>query len=353
MTTKKIFNRRKYMNRKYIFLSFLVFSLTFSHSAYSKTIQIVTTTPDLKSIAEYIGGDKVRISSIATGYQDPHFVEAKPSYMIKVRNADLFIRVGLELEIGWEPLIIEGSRNKKIRTGEPGHLDTSEGVMRLQVPKGKVDRSMGDIHPYGNPHYWTDPLNGKIMARNIKNRLSALSPSDASYFENNLALFDRKIDESLVGKKLTDKLGDQKLTGLLISGKFYEFLKENNLESELGGWLLEMKPFQGAKIVTYHNSWPYFASRFGLLITDQLEPKPGIPPNPTHIREVIDQMTVQKIKVILMEPFYGEKPAKFVAEKTGAKVVMVPNSVGGSAQAKDYISLIDTILKNIVAALKN
>ena len=344
------------MNRKYIFLSYLVFfifALAFSHSAYSKTLQVVTTTPDLKSITESIGGDKVKVTSIATGYQDPHFVEAKPSYMLKLKSADLFIRVGLELEIGWEPLVIEGSRNPKIRINEPGHLDASEGVMRLQVPKGKVDHSMGDIHPYGNPHYWTDPLNGKIIARNIKNRLAELSPSDAYYFENNFTLFIKKIDEALVGKKLTDKLDDQKLNDLLISGKFYEYLKQNNLESELGGWFLEMKPFQGANIITYHNSWPYFASRFGLLIIDKLEPKPGIPPNPTHIREVINQMTAQKIKVILMEPFYDIKPANFIAEKTGAKVVMVPNSVGGSAQAKDYISLIDNILKNIVDALKH
>ena len=344
------------MNRKYFFFAFPVFliiTLTLSHSAYSKTLQVVTTTPDLKSITESIGGDKVKVTSIATGYQDPHFVEAKPSYMLKLKSADLFIRVGLELEIGWEPLIIEGSRNPKIRINEPGHLDASEGVMRLQVPKGKVDRSMGDIHPYGNPHYWTDPLNGKIIARNIKNRLAELSPSDASYFENNFTLFNRKIDEALFGKKLVDKLGSEKLTNLLISGKFYEFLKENNLEEDLGGWLLEMKPFQGTKIVAYHNSWPYFASRFGLTIIDQLEPKPGIPPSPGHIREVIEQMKSQNIKVILMEPFYGDKPAKFVAEKTGAKVVMVPNSVGGSAQAKDYISLIDNILKNIVSVLKN
>lgn len=344
------------MNRKYLFstyLVFLIFTLCFSHSAYSKTIQVVTTTPDLKSITEYIGGDKVKVISIATGYQDPHFVEAKPSYMIKTKNADLFIRVGMELEIGWEQLIIEGSRNPKIGFNERGHLDASEGIMRLEVPTGKIDRSMGDIHPYGNPHYWTDPLNGKIMARNIKNRLSELLPSDSAYFENNLSLFYRKINEAFVGKKLTDKLGDQKLTNLIISGKFYNFIKENNLENELGGWLLEVKPYQGAKIITYHNSWPYFASRFGFVIIDQLEPKPGIPPNPTHIREVIDQMMSQKVKGILMEPFYDEKPAKFVAEKTGSKVVMVPNSVGGNDQAKDYISLIDTILKNIVAALKN
>jgi len=344
------------MSRKYISitsLTFLSLLLIFRHPANSKTIQVVTTTPDLKSITEFVGGDKVRVMSISTGFQDPHFIEAKPSYMIKTKNADLFIRIGLDLEIGWESLIIDGSRNPKIRPGQSGHLDASEGVMRLQVPKGKIDRSMGDIHPYGNPHYWTDPLNGKIIANNIRNSLSTISPSDAAYFGKNLSIFNRKIDEALFGKKLVEKFGGEKLTDILISGKFYEFLKANNLEGELGGWLLEMKPFQGTKIVTYHNSWPYFASRFGLHIIDQLEPKPGIPPSPTHIKEVIEQMKSQNVKVILMEPFYDDKPAKLVAEKTGAKIVVAPNSVGGSKEAKDYISLIDTILKNILEAIRN
>lgn len=332
--------------------SAVIFLMSFP-PAHSASIEIVTTTPDLKSIAEYIGGDKVSVTSIATGYQDPHFIDAKPSYMIKAKRADLFIKVGLELEIGWEPLIIEGSRNPKIQQGAQGNLDVSEGVMRLQVPTGKIDRSMGDIHPYGNPHYWTDPLNGKIIARNITNRLCAIYPSDASFFQKNLSLFNSRIDEALFGKKLTDKVGGEKLSDILAGGKFYEFLKSNNLQGELGGWLAEVMPFQNAKIVTYHNSWPYFASRFGLQIIDQLEPKPGIPPGPTHIKEVMEQMKAGNVKVILMEPFYDDKPAKLVAEKTGAKIVVAPNSVGGSDKAKDYISLIDTILQNIVATMKN
>lgn len=325
----------------------------FSFYAYSASIEVVTTTPDLKSITEYIGGDKVSVMSISTGYQDPHFIDAKPSYMIKAKRADLFVKVGLDLEIGWEPLIIEGSRNPKIQKGTQGYLDASEGVMRLQVPTGKIDRSMGDIHPYGNPHYWTDPINGKIIAKNIANRLCAIYPSDASYFQKNLSIFNSRIDEALFGKKLTDKAGGENLSEMLVRGKFYEFIRSNNLHGELGGWMSEMMPFQNAKIVTYHNSWPYFASRFGLQIIDQLEPKPGIPPGPTHIKEVIEQMKTQHVKVLLMEPFYDDKPAKLVAENTSATIVVAPNSVGGSDKAKDYISLIDTILQSIAAALKN
>ncbi|MBI5374486.1 MAG: zinc ABC transporter substrate-binding protein [Candidatus Schekmanbacteria bacterium] len=336
-----------------VLLSSAVIFLMSFQPAHSASIEVVTTTPDLKSITEYIGGDKVSVTSISTGYQDPHFIDAKPSYMIKAKRADLFIKVGLELEIGWESLIIEGSRNPKIQPGAQGNLDVSEGVMRLQVPTGKIDRSMGDIHPCGNPHYWTDPLNGKIIAKNITNRLCSIYPSDAPYFQKNLSLFNSRIDEALFGKKLTDKVGGEKLSDLLAGGKFYEFIKSNNLQGELGGWMAEVMPFQNAKIVTYHNSWPYFASRFGLHIIDQLEPKPGIPPGPTHINEVIEQMKSGNVKVILMEPFYADKPAKLVAEKTGAKIVVAPNSVGGSDKAKDYVSLIDAILQSIVAAMKN
>jgi len=225
--------------------------------------------------------------------------------MMKAKNADLFIRVGLELEIGYEELIIDGSRNQKIRIGQPGHLDASEGVYLLEVPTTtKVDRSMGDVHPMGNPHYWLDPENVKIVARNITNRLSELSPENASYFQENLKAFDKKMD-----------------------GKMAE-------------WSRKMTPFKGEKIAIYHRSWPYFADRFGLIIACELEPKPGIPPSPGHLKEVIDIMKRDNVKIILMEVFYDEKPAQFVADETGAKVIVVPNSVGGTKEAKDYFSLI-------------
>ncbi|MCM8760554.1 MAG: metal ABC transporter substrate-binding protein [Candidatus Omnitrophica bacterium] len=290
-----------------------------SPDVFSKdTINILTTTEDLKSIAEAIGGDKVKVDSLGRGYQDPHFIQAKPSFMIKTKNADLFIRVGLELEIGYEDLIIDGSRNPKIRIGTPGHLDASEGVGLLEVPTTtKVDRSMGDIHPMGNPHYWLDPENAKIIAYNIAKRLSELSPSDEAYFQENLKAFNRKIEEKMVE------------------------------------WQKKMEPFKGRKVAIYHRSWPYFADRFGLKVACELEPKPGIPPSPGHLKEVIDIMRRDKVGLILMEVFYDEKPARFVAEQTGAKVIIVPNSVGGTDEAKDYFSLIDTIIGKIAEGFEN
>lgn len=297
-----------------IFISILFF-LSIASPLYAEgaKIKILTTTEDLKSIAEYIGGDKVIVDSLAKGYQDPHYLEAKPSFMMKARNADLFIRVGLELEIGYEELIIDGSRNQKIRIGHPGHLDVSEGVNLMEVPTTtKVDRSMGDVHPMGNPHYWLDPENIKIVARNIVNRLSELSPGDTAYFQQNLSAFDKNMDE------------------------------------KMSEWDAKIAPYKGKKIAVYHRSWPYFAERFGLVIACELEPKPGIPPSPGHLKDVIDIMKRDGVKIILMEVFYDEKPAQFVSAETGAKVVVVPNSVGGTKEAKDYFCLIDTIVNKIV-----
>lgn len=298
---------------------FLILALSLGGYAYAKdTINVLTTTEDLKSITEAIGGDKVKVDSLAKGYQDPHFVDAKPSFMMKAKNADLFIVIGLELEIGYEELIINGSRNMKIRIGQPGYLDVSEGVGLLEVPTTtKVDRSMGDVHPMGNPHYWLDPENIKIVAYNIANRLSELSPNNAQYFQENLASFDKKIDEKMVE------------------------------------WNKKMEPFKGRKIAIYHRSWPYFVDRFGLAVACELEPKPGIPPSPAHLKEVIDVIKRDKVNVILMEVFYDEKPAQFVANQTGAKVVIVPNSVGGTKEANDYFGLIDTIINKLADALSS
>ena len=276
-------------------------------------LNVVTTTTNLASIAEAVGGEHVSVTSIGSGDEDPHFIQAKPSYMMKAKKADLWIRVGMELEIGYEGLILQGSRNPRIQINMPGHLDVSEGILKLEVPTEKVDRSMGDVHPLGNPHYWLDPYNGKIIAKNICQRLKQLDAEHAGDYNRNLAAFLSKLDNAMAG------------------------------------WVAKLKPFEHSKIVTYHRSWPYFANRFNLDVVAELEPKPGIPPGPGHILEVINTMKSEKAKVILMEPFYNRDDAEAVANKTGAKVVVVPNAV--NEQVKDYIAMLDNIVTHLSDAL--
>ena len=315
-------------------------------------IRVVTTTTDLKSLAEAVGGDKVTVKSIATGYEDPHHVQAKPSYMMLARKADLWIRVGMDLEIGYERLIIDGSRNTRIRIGTPGHLDASEKVLRLEVPKTKVTRDMGDVHPQGNPHYWVDPLNARIIAKAIAERLSKLSPVNAKAFEKNLAAFRKKLDERMFGAKVIEKLGGTKAWAMELKGTLDEYLEKEKLSGQLGGWAAKMRPLRGRKIVTHHRSWSYLANRFGLTVAAELEPKPGIPPSGSHLAKVMKLMKQEAVTVVLLEPAYSRKAADLVAKKTGATVVVSAISVGGQEGVSDYFALMDRIVEHLATAFK-
>ncbi len=315
-------------------------------------LNIVTTTPNLKFIAEAVGGNRVKVTSIATGTEDPHFVSAKPSFMMTAREADLWIAIGMELEIGWEGLILEGSRNPKIRKDTRGYLDASQGVLRLEVPTEKVTRTMGDVHPLGNPHYWLDPLNVRIVAKAVADRLAELDPAGAEDFKRNLKAFQRTLDEHMFGKELVAEVGGDKLWLLELKGGLQGFLQEQHLAAKLGGWAARMLPFRGAEILTYHRSWIYFTNRFGLVVADELEPKPGIPPSPGHVLKVIEEVKSRHIRAMLMEPFYERKAPDLIAEKTGLKVLVCTNAVGGDEAAKDYFSMIGNVVDSLAAALK-
>ncbi len=279
-------------------------------------LNIVTATEDAASITREVGGDRVTVTSIGKGYQDPHFIEPKPSFLLLLLRADLLEVIGLELEIGWLPPLLDQSRNNNIRPGQKGYLDLSQGVEILDRPSGNVNRSMGDVHPLGNPHYWLDPANAVRMAIEITNKLTELRPSDGLYFAQRLQSFKVRMNDA--NKR----------------------------------WLALMAPYRGAKIVTYHPSWPNFARHFGLQIAGTVEPKPGIPPSPSHTLEIINLIKEQKIKVILMEPYFDRKTPDFIAEKTGAKVVVMYPSVGGKAGLDDYFKLFDYDLNELVKALR-
>jgi zinc/manganese transport system substrate-binding protein len=285
-------------------------------SAADVKVNIVTTTEDLASLARAVGGDRVTVEALARGYQDPHFVEAKPSFILKLQKADLLIVVGRELEIGWLPPLIQQSRNARIQPGAEGYLDASQGVRILEFPTTQVTRAMGDVHPQGNPHYWLDPENGRIVARTIAGKLSQFRSGDRAYFEQQLAAFNSRLTGAV--KKWTD----------------------------------QMAPFKGTKIVTYHRSFPNFADRFGLDIVGYVEPRPGIPPSPSHTLELIQQMKQQNVKLILVEPYFDLKTPDSIARATDGRVLVVPPSVGGVKQATDYFGLFDYDVALLVGAIK-
>ena len=299
--------------KKISILSLFFFCISFF--SFADTIKIVTTTTDMKSIAEFVGGNKVSVTSIATGYQNPHFVDPKPSYIISLTKADLFVTVGLDLETGWSPQLLSSSRNTKIQKGSAGYVDASEGVNLLQVPIA-ANRAEGDIHIYGNPHYWLDPLNGKVIARNIANGLERVDPSNKAYYETNLQNFFTKIDVKM---------------------------KE---------WQTKMSAFKGTKIIAYHNEWVYFEKRFGLEIVDFMEPKPGIPPSPSQLVKVIKEIKADNIKVIISSPYFTTSSSDLVAKQTGVKELTMATSVGAFKAINDYFGLFDYNINQLTSALK-
>jgi zinc/manganese transport system substrate-binding protein len=279
-------------------------------------LNVMAATEDLAALAREVGGDRADIDSIARGYQDPHFVEAKPSFILKLQKADLLIVVGRELEIGWLPPLIQQSRNAKIQPGAAGYLDASMNARILDIPQGQITRAMGDVHPLGNPHYWLDPENGKAIAQSIAAKFSALRPSDKAYFDQRLADFSKRLSEA-----------EQR-------------------------WLAAMAPYKGLKIVTYHRSYTNLADRFGLEIIGYVEPRPGIPPTPQHTLDLISEMKRQNVKIVMVEPYFDLKTPNAIGRSTGAQVLVVPPSVGGVKEVTDYFKLFDYDINLIVNAVK-
>jgi len=285
-------------------------------SAAEAKLRVVTSLQDLAAIAQSIGGDRVDTFALAKGYQDSHFVDAKPSFILQLSRADLLIVAGLELEAGYLAPMLDQSRNDKIHAGNRGYLDASAGCEILQRPTTQVTRAMGDVHPFGNPHYWIDPANGRVIARSIAARLSQLDVAGSAVYQQNLAAFEQRLAQK---------------------------------EAE---WTAKMAPYAGTRIVTFHNSWPNFAKRFKLNVVGHVEPKPGIPPTPSHTLEIINLIKDQKVPVILVEPYFDKKTPNFIATKTGAEVVTFYPSVGGTPAIKDYFALFDTNVDAFVAAMK-
>jgi len=278
-------------------------------------IKVVTTTEDLAALTREVGGDQVEVESLARGVQDPHFVEPKPSFILKLYAADLLVVVGRELEAAWLPPLITQSRNGRIQPGAPGYLDASLTAHILDIPTGQITRAMGDVHPLGNPHYWLDPDNGLAMAKALQRKLTELSAKDAEYFE----------------------------------ARYTDFA--SRIAAAQARWQAALAPYRGLKVVTYHRSWPNFVDEFGLDVVGYVEPKPGIPPSPAHTLNLEEEMKRQNVKIVLVEPYFDLKTPNAIGRETGARVVVILPSVGGAKDVKTYIDLFDYDIKLLTSAI--
>lgn len=300
---------------KKILIAGILWSSFFSSSAEAK-LTIVTTTPDFASVAKEIGGDRVEVASLAKGVQDPHFVDAKPSFIRLLNQADILIEGGADLEVGWLPPLLESARNGKIQTGNPGRIVASTGISLSGVPTRPIDRSQGDVHPLGNPHFMLDPENGKIIGEEVTSTLCRLDAGSCESYRKNQTIFNQRLDQ-----KISD-------------------------------WMQRMAPYRGTKVITYHESWPYFAERFGLDVVGHVEPKPGIPPSPVHLESLIDLITREKVKVLIMEPYFGDQAPKFLAQKTGIQVLVFYPSVAPEAGINNYFDIFERNITRLTETLK-
>ena len=275
-------------------------------------LKVATSLSDLADLAQQVGGRHVKAISLCKGYEDPHFVPAKPSLMKAIQDADVFVSVGLELDGGWLPLVVPGSRNPKIQVGTKGFVDASEGVHILEKPSGTVSRAEGDVHPLGNPHYYMDPKNLEVVADHLAQVFSDLDPTNAADYAANAKDFDAR------------------------------------MEKALAGWKERLKPFAGDSIVTFHKNFDYFLNRFDLKLFATVEPKPGIPPNPRYLAETAAAMKNVAVHVVVYQPYYDEDASKELATKAGGIAVEVPTEVGGMPQAKDVISKFDFIVGALI-----
>lgn len=279
-------------------------------------LRVVTSTTDLYDIARAVGGDRITATHIGEGYEDPHFVQPKPSFILNMRRADVWAYVGLDLEIGWMPILLNGSRNPKIQAGGPGHVNVSTVIPVLDVMTGRTDRSLGDVHPLGNPHYWLDPANAKRIAKLFQDTFSNLDQAGAATFEANRQAFDARLDAAV------------------------------------GEWEADLAAIRGKPAVAWHTSWRYFAAFTGLDLVGFIEPKPGVPPSPAHLSNLVALMKETGTKVIIMEPFYDRKTADLLARQTGATVLVLPPSVGGQQGVDDYIALMRHNIRAVADALR-
>jgi ABC-type Zn uptake system ZnuABC Zn-binding protein ZnuA len=309
------------MTHRRLFLRLLALSATVLSTAAvapaaDAQLRVVTSTTDLYDIARAVGGDRISAAHISEGYEDPHFVQPKPSFILQLQKADVWAYVGLDLEIGWMSLLLDGARNSKIRAGGSGHVNVSTVIPVLDVARTAMDRSQGDVHPLGNPHYWLDPTNAKRIAELFQEKFTELDSRNAAVYESNRAAWQAR------------------------------------LEAAERDWAADVAAIKDKPVVAWHTSWRYFAAYTGMKIIGFMEPKPGVPPSASHLAALVRTMKETGAKIIIMEPFYDRKTADKIARETGAQVLVMPPSVGGQKGVDDYISLMRHNIRSVAAALR-
>ncbi len=333
----------------------LALALTLSASRVeAQKLKVACTLPTLAALVVAVGGDRVETFSLAAGDQDPHFVSPTPLLMKRVREADLLLEIGMQLET-WADEVANGSGNPRIFRGAAGRVATAQGIPKLEVP-ALVTRALGDVHPEGNPHVWLDPMRAKLLAQNIAAALAAAAPEDATYFTTRLADFERKIDIAMFGDRVLQVVGSPKLTRLTLDGRLHEFLDSNDLDGKklsalAGGWLAKARPLRGRKLIEFHKVWVYFAAAFGFELVGTIEEKPGIAPGPQHLQNLVASGRRAGVHLILVDNFYDPSLPERVGLELKASVVVLPNQVGGERGVNDYFALIDHVLNQLVTPL--
>jgi ABC-type Zn uptake system ZnuABC Zn-binding protein ZnuA len=316
-------------------------------------VKVVTSLTTYAAIAREILGDKGIVNSIAVGDENPHYVQPKPSFVPLLAEADVFVTTGLDLEL-WVPALLDKAGNPKITEGGPGYVAAYTGIQLLDVPTS-FSRTQGDIHVFGNPHIWTAPLNGVQVARNILTGLKRVSPENGEYFTAREKDFEDRVYRALYGDDLVRLLGGPTLADLDLQGKLFDFLQNRSYQGSplfgrLGGWLKQGMVFRGKEIACYHKEWDYFSREFGVPCFDYIEPKPGIPPTPRHVQEIIGAMRERHVRVLLSPAYFDHNQIEQVAERTGAKAVIVPSNAGGAPGVNTFFDLINTIVTQLSQA---
>ena len=324
-----------------------------SVSLAAEPLRVCATVPELGSLAQEVGGADVAVTVFTKGTESPHFTVPKPSYIKALNVCNAYVQIGLELEIGWAPVLLQSARNAAILPGGTGFIDASQVISALGVPSGQIDRSMGDVHPGGNPHYLLDPLNGLRVAALLRDRLTSLRPEAGQHFAARYADFRQRLGAALVGEALSRKYDFEKLALLAEHGRLIAFLDSQGDTALLDGWLGLARPLAGLKIVAEHDAWSYFAARFGLQLVAFLEPVPGVPPTTSHLGTVIERMRAEQVGVVITIAYFDPRYARFVSEKTGAVVLPLAHQAGARPGTGDYLSMIDYNVRQLAATQRD